>query len=330
MPGGGALHLVVPFWGEGLSSSSARGARRLVRPASHSFQRTNVRLAPHGPRGRLGGPRRQGLDHAAELLPAGRKPNDPGRPGVDDHPLQEPCLLRLHEPRPRRPRGGGAAEHLLELVEPQGARRRAGSRARGAPSSRRPAAADLLGHRIAVTAARRSCADDAGSRASSSTSPRVMTGWNVISSRTSVGTSSRSARLRSGRITSVSPAAWAASTFCFTPPIGRTRPWSVTSPVIPTVCLTGRSVSSDASAVAIVMPALGPSFGIAPAGTWTWNVPLVERRLVDAELLGVRPDVGERDAADSFMTSPSWPVSVRPPRPSSRSPRRRGRLRRCR
>ena len=31
----------------------------------------------------------------------------------------------------------------------------------------------------------------------------------------------------------------------------------------------GRPVSSDTSAVAIVMPALGPSFGIAPAGTWT-------------------------------------------------------------
>ena len=40
---------------------------------------------------------------------------------------------------------------------------------------------------------------------------------------------------------------------------------------MPTVCLTFRSVSSDASAVTIVMPALGPSLGIAPAGTWTWK-----------------------------------------------------------
>ena len=72
-------------------------------------------------------------------------------------------------------------------------------------------------------------------------------------------------------ITSVRPAAWAASTFCFSPPIGRTRPWRVTSPVIPTVCFTGRSDKSDASAVVIVIPALGPSLGIAPAGTWTWN-----------------------------------------------------------
>src|SRR6185437_9153453 len=35
--------------------------------------------------------------------------------------------------------------------------------------------------------------------------------------------------------------------------------------------VTGRPVTSDASAVAIVMPADGPSLGIAPAGTWMWN-----------------------------------------------------------
>ncbi len=99
----------------------------------------------------------------------------------------------------------------------------------------------------------------------------LITGWKVIASRTSAGTSSRSPRLRSGRMTSVRPAACAASTFCLRPPIGSTRPWSVTSPVMPTVCLTGRPVSSDASAVVIVTPALGPSLGIAPAGTWTWN-----------------------------------------------------------
>ena len=99
----------------------------------------------------------------------------------------------------------------------------------------------------------------------------LITGWKVICSRTSSGTSSRSPRLRSGRITSVSPAAWAASTFCFSPPIGSTRPCRVTSPVIPTVCLTGRPVSSETSAVVIAVPALGPSLGIAPAGTCRWN-----------------------------------------------------------
>src|SRR5215218_4619137 len=56
-------------------------------------------------------------------------------------------------------------------------------------------------------------------------------------------------------MTSRSPAAWAASTFCLTPPIGRTRPCSVTSPVMPTVWRTGRPVSSDVSAVVIGVPA---------------------------------------------------------------------------
>ena len=67
------------------------------------------------------------------------------------------------------------------------------------------------------------------------------------------------------------PARWAASTFCFRPPIGSTRPDSVTSPVMPTVDLTGRPVSRLTSAVVIVTPAEGPSFGTAPAGTWRWN-----------------------------------------------------------
>ena len=74
-------------------------------------------------------------------------------------------------------------------------------------------------------------------------------------------------------MTSVSPARWAASTFCFSPPIGSTRPCRVTSPVMPTLGRTGTSVRSDTSAVVIVMPALGPSFGTAPAGTCRWNRP---------------------------------------------------------
>ena len=42
-------------------------------------------------------------------------------------------------------------------------------------------------------------------------------------------------RSASAGSTSVRPARWAASTFCFTPPIGSTRPCSVTSPVMPTI-----------------------------------------------------------------------------------------------
>src|SRR2546423_964921 len=48
---------------------------------------------------------------------------------------------------------------------------------------------------------------------------------------------------------------------------GSTRPRSVISPVIAMSCRAGRRESAETSAVAIVMPADGPSFGIAPAGT---------------------------------------------------------------
>ena len=67
------------------------------------------------------------------------------------------------------------------------------------------------------------------------------------------------------------PARCAASAFSFRPPIGSTWPVSVSSPVIATSSRTGRPETSDISAVAIVIPALGPSFGIAPAGTCTWT-----------------------------------------------------------
>ena len=45
---------------------------------------------------------------------------------------------------------------------------------------------------------------------------------------------------------------------------------SVISPVIATSALTCRPESAETSAVAIVTPAEGPSFGTAPAGTCRW------------------------------------------------------------
>ena len=90
-------------------------------------------------------------------------------------------------------------------------------------------------------------------------------------SRTSAGTSSRSGSFRCGISTVVIPMRCAASSFCFTPPIGSTRPVREISPVIATSARTGRPDSSDASAVVIVTPADGPSFGVAPAGTWMWT-----------------------------------------------------------
>jgi hypothetical protein len=77
---------------------------------------------------------------------------------------------------------------------------------------------------------------------------------------------------------------------------------------------TSRPDSADTSAVAIVMPALGPSFGMAPAGTWMCtsrskrssgmcSAARCERAYVHAA------------RADSFITSPSWPVRTSSPFP---------------
>ncbi len=59
----------------------------------------------------------------------------------------------------------------------------------------------------------------------------------------------------------------AASTFSLTPPMGNTFPVSVTSPVSATSLLAYLPVSSEISAMHMVMPAEGPSLGMAPEGT---------------------------------------------------------------
>ena len=52
-------------------------------------------------------------------------------------------------------------------------------------------------------------------------------------------------------------------------PIGRTLPLRVISPVIATSARTGTWITADKIAVAMVMPAEGPSFGTAPSGICT-------------------------------------------------------------
>ena len=143
----------------------------------------------------------------------------------------------------------------------------------------------------------------------------LSTGTKVSSSRVSGGSSSRSGSFSRGRITRSSPARCAASTFSRTPPIGSTWPVRVISPVMPTSAETGRPRTSDAIAVAIVMPAEGPSFGTAPAGTCTWMS-------CSANHDGSTPTSSACDRtqdsaarADSCMTSPSWPVIVSRPSP---------------
>ena len=115
----------------------------------------------------------------------------------------------------------------------------------------------------------------------------------------------------------VMPARWAANTFCLTPPIGRTLPPSATSPVIATSERTLRPVSRLTRAVVIVTPAEGPSLGMAPAGKWTCS------RLPVGKATPSRSaceDTSERTiVADSFITSPSWPVRTASPSPSMRA-----------
>ncbi len=84
------------------------------------------------------------------------------------------------------------------------------------------------------------------------------------------GISSRSFPFRAGATTWLIPARSAASAFSFRPPIGSTRPRRVISPVIATSLRTGIPVREETRAVAIVIPAEGPSFGIPPDGTWMW------------------------------------------------------------
>src|SRR5579859_5733123 len=94
---------------------------------------------------------------------------------------------------------------------------------------------------------------------------------NSSLARASAGTSSRSFWFLFGSITVLMPARSAASVFSFTPPIGMTSPRSDTSPVMATSERTGMPVRSEMSARYIATPALGPSFGVAPAGTWMWR-----------------------------------------------------------
>src|SRR6202165_48063 len=66
------------------------------------------------------------------------------------------------------------------------------------------------------------------------------------------------------------PARTAASTLFLTPPMGSTSPRSEISPVMAVSLLTVLPVSRETSEVNMATPALGPSLGMPPAGTWTW------------------------------------------------------------
>src|SRR5437660_2951653 len=148
------------------------------------------------------------------------------------------------------------------------------------------------------------------SSASSSTSSSVSTGLISISFFTSSGTSTMSLWLRAGTITVFTPARAAAVSFSLSPPIGSTRPRSVSSPVIATSWRAGRWHNSDASAVAIVIPADGPSLGTAPAGTCRCTSVCVNASSGMPRAPARARNRLHAACADSFITSPSCPVRV--------------------
>ena len=69
-----------------------------------------------------------------------------------------------------------------------------------------------------------------------------------------------------GRMTRVTPARFEAMHFSRTPPMGNTLPVRVISPVIARLLSTGLLSAREMRDVTIVMPAEGPSFGVAPSG----------------------------------------------------------------
>src|SRR6266704_269552 len=148
------------------------------------------------------------------------------------------------------------------------------------------------------------------SSASSSTSSIVSTGLISSSCFTSSGTSMMSLWLRAGTSTVFTPARAAAVSFSLIPPIGSTRPRSVSSPVIATSWRAGRWHRSDASAAAIVIPADGPSFGTAPAGTCRCTSVCVNASSGMPSAAARARSRLHAAWADSFITSPSCPVRV--------------------
>ena len=83
------------------------------------------------------------------------------------------------------------------------------------------------------------------------------------------GISCKSFSFSLGMITFDIPDLSAAHSFSLSPPIGKTLPLKVISPVIATLQFTGIPVSIETIDVTIAIPAEGPSLGVAPSGTCT-------------------------------------------------------------
>ena len=104
-------------------------------------------------------------------------------------------------------------------------------------------------------------------RAFSRTSSIFFTGIILRFFKIFFSTFSKSPTFSFGIITFVMPDLFAAISFSYKPPIFKTLPPSVISPVIAKFPFTFLFRTTDDIAVHIVIPALGPSLGVAPSGT---------------------------------------------------------------
>jgi len=111
------------------------------------------------------------------------------------------------------------------------------------------------------------------------------------------------------------PALYAASAFSLSPPMGRTLPLSVISPVMAVSQRTGMPLSTETIAVNMLMPADGPSLGIAPSGIWIWISFFLWKSGLMPQLSALARIRPIPVIADSFITSPRWPVSTNSPLP---------------
>src|SRR6185369_15435912 len=271
--------------GDGGSTLDERAARGVDRRGRVGAISTHGNLAV-----RMDGPRRA---HDSTKREAGR-----GRRGE-----AAPAVASRKRAAPSRERRAGDAGPIGPAGTGRVRSRKAIATFRSYSRNRR--ASDFA--RRCTRAVRGSGQVEAISSAACKASSTVSSHSKRIRSRTSAGMSSRSRRLRAGSSTVAMPARCAASTFSLTPPIGSTSPRRLISPVIATSLRTGRLLSSEVSATNIATPALGPSFGVAPAGTWTWMSALsrLSRLSVDTPSDPARALTSESAAcALSFMTSP--------------------------
>ncbi|OGL60935.1 MAG: hypothetical protein A3I72_04360 [Candidatus Tectomicrobia bacterium RIFCSPLOWO2_02_FULL_70_19] len=156
-----------------------------------------------------------------------------------------------------------------------------------------------------------------GSRQARTTSSMLSTKATSSPRGESTSISRTSFSFSRGSTTRGRPPRRAARSFSFTAPTARTRPRRVTSPLMAASWRTLRPVRALAMARAMVMPAEGPSLGTAPSGRWMW-MSRFSWKSAGMPSSRVRARSHESAAwALSFITSPSLPVRMSWPLPSS-------------